>query len=144
MLSSTPPFHSPAISPASSAPSRRSLLAGSASSRHKSFGPTFQERFCRHHGLAKADYTRAVLLRSLYPHARLLRPVLLWLNPDYFGPDLDFVRSVGLMRSRRDYAGEAADFHHADVTRDFLRGPLRLRVSAERLRRIVDATWGEE
>jgi hypothetical protein len=101
--------------------------------------PTFAEAFCRRHALAPGEFEAAVLRGALYPMARVLRP-LLALDRDYFAPDRDFVRGVGRLRTAADFMPEAEDFAQHPENRGLLRRRLRLRVSARRLHRLVEAT----
>lgn len=101
---------------------------------------TFAEEFCRVHELEPEQFEAEILKRALYPAARLLRPVLA-LDRDYFTPDLDFIRGVGRMRHPDAFTIEARDFAHHPENRGFRRETLRLRVSARRLRDLVEATF---
>lgn len=98
---------------------------------------TFSEAFCRRHNLPPERYVRAVLTRSMYPHARLVAPIIRLLSTDHFTADIDLVRGVGRIRSPRDFQTELADFAHHPANEGFLRETLRLRVSAKRLQDLV-------
>lgn len=78
--------------------------------------------------------------RALYFHARPLR-TLLGILPDYFAADREFLRCVGDIRSRRFFHAEAGEFHAHASNRGICRRFLRLRVSAERVRQIMEETW---
>lgn len=78
--------------------------------------------------------------RALYLHARPLRRLLATL-PDYFAAEREFLRGVGDIRSRRFFHAEAGEFHTHAANRGICRRFLRLRVSAERVRRIMEETW---
>ena len=101
----------------------------------------FAQKFCVHYGVGPADYCRAALEHALYPHARLLCPVITFFNSEFFAPDRDFVNNVGLLTRRRDFSIEADEFHYQRANRDFLRRWLRLRASATRLQRLVNTLW---
>lgn len=91
--------------------------------------------YCSRHELPPEQFETAVFHYGLYPHARLLR----WLfDREYFTADLEFIRSVANLRSRRDFSAEATGFHQHPDNRSFLRRVLRLRVSASRIRRLLD------
>lgn len=103
--------------------------------------PTFRERYCAHFGLRNEEFETHLFLRGLNFHARPLR-WLLNLLPDYFSADHDFVRSVGDLRSRRFFHAEAGEYSTHALNRGILRRWLFLRVSAERVRLIMERTWG--
>ena len=103
--------------------------------------PTFRERYCAQVGLAAHQFEPHVFERALYLHARPLRWVL-ELIPDYFAADHDFIRSVGDLRSRRFFHAEAGEYSTHARNRGVLRRWLFLRVSAERVRRLMEAHWG--
>lgn len=105
--------------------------------------PTFRERYCRSYGLANEEFEQHIFRRGLYPHAALLR-WLLGAIPEYFAADREFIRSVGDIRSRRFFHAEAGEYQMHLANRGFLRRWLRLRVSAERVRRCMEQHWGDE
>jgi hypothetical protein len=109
-------------------------------SAETSIPPTFRERYCRQCDLRPDEFEEHLFRRALYPHARLLRPVL-ELMDGFFGPDREFLRGVGDLRSRRLFHGEAAEYHAQSDRRRVLRRWLRLRVSAERTRVLMEACW---
>jgi hypothetical protein len=65
--------------------------------------PTFSEHYGARHRLPAADFDRAVLRRILYPHARLLAPLIRLTQPDYFDADLDLVRTVARILRLRQF-----------------------------------------
>jgi len=104
---------------------------------------TFAEIYCEQTGLPPAKFGRVLLWRGLYPQARLLKPLLHLLGRDYFAADRDFVYGVGQLRRISDFASEAAEFHSHPANHSLLRRRLRLRVSARRLRRLVEEAFVE-
>lgn len=102
---------------------------------------TFAEKFCTVRNVHPSDYEKVVLRISLHPTARILRPILN-LNANYFSADRDFVRCVGRIMRLGDFQSEAYDFAHHPDGRGFLHRTLQLRVSAERLQRLVRETLG--
>jgi hypothetical protein len=97
---------------------------------------TFAEKFCAKHGLPPEKYDKSVLRRSLYPAARLLRPVLV-LKANYFAADHEFIRRVGRLTRLGGFEAEVNEFLYDPNNRGFLRRVFKLRASARRLRRIV-------
>ena len=102
--------------------------------------PTFAEVYCRRHALPPERFERAVLARALYPHARVLAPFIRLLWPEHFAADLDLVRNTGQLCRVRDFSVEAAEFAYHPANHPGLRQILRLRVSVQRLRHLVQAT----
>lgn len=104
-------------------------------------GLSFRERYCAQHGIQLPEFEEHLFPRALYLHARVFRGVLATV-PDYFATDREFLRSVGDLRSRRFFHAEAGEYHTATGSRGLLHRWLRLRVSAERVRQIMEETWG--
>jgi len=102
---------------------------------------TFRERYCAHWQILSEQFEEHLLAHALYPHARVLRPVLQLLVRGYFLPDREFLRQVGNLRSRRLFHAEAAEFHATEVGGKFLRRWFRLRVSAEKVRVRMEECW---
>jgi len=93
------------------------------------------------HRIDLPAFEEHLLGRALYPHVRPVRKLLQQI-PDYFTSDHEFIRSVGDLRSRRFFHAEAGEYSTHASNRGLLRRFLRLRVSAERTRRIMEETWG--
>lgn len=68
------------------------------------------------------------------------RPIywLLGLNREYTSPDFDFVRSVGDLRTRRQFRDEAAEYFYHPGNSGLFRKVLRLRLSSRRLQEIFE------
>lgn len=105
---------------------------------------TFAELYCEKHGLKPEQYDSVVLARALYPHARLLAPLVSFIRPEYFAADIDFVRSVARLRRFREFFYEAEEFAHHPANRGFMRLTANLRISSRTLRRMVRATLHPE
>ncbi len=105
---------------------------------------TFAELYCETQGIAPERYTDVVLSRCLYPHARLVAPLVRFLWPNYFAADLDFVRSVGRLRRFREFSYEVEEFAHHPANRGFWRLSANVRVSSRALRRMVRNTLHPE
>ena len=99
----------------------------------------FAQKYCLRLGVAREDFVDVMLARTLYPHARWLRPVLGTLNPNFFAADRDFLAGIGRLWRRRDFVIEEKDFRHNPANHGFLRRALRLRVSVRRTRSLVNA-----
>ncbi len=101
---------------------------------------TFSEAYCRQHKLPPEDFERAVLAAALYPHARLLAPLIRSAWPNHFVADLDLIRSAGRLRRLRDFSVEVTEFLYHPANIGSLRQVFRLRVSTQRLRQLVQKT----
>lgn len=117
-----------------------SLVAGSPGLLTGAMGLTFRERYCSIHRIDPSGFERHLLARALYLHAVPLRGLLAAL-PDYLAADHEFLRSAGDLRSRRFFHAEAGEFHAHASNRGICRRFLRLRVSAERVRQVMEETW---
>jgi hypothetical protein len=104
---------------------------------------TFSERFCAQSRIEPARYREAVMRRVLYGHARILRPLLRLVSPDYFAADHDFIEGVGRITQRREFGVEAEEFAHHPGNRGFWRRALRLRASVGRMQRLVNDVFGD-
>ena len=97
---------------------------------------TFRDQFCAQTGVAAANFESALLTLTLYPTARLLRP-LLALIPRYFDDEINFVRQGGDIKRPADYLACETEYLESDGYRDFLHCRLRLRISCRRMRKAV-------
>ena len=95
--------------------------------------PTFATSYCSQHRIPAVEFERVVLRRILYPHARLLAPLIRAIQPEYFSAELELVRAVGSIRHLRNFHAACADYRlqlkHAGAARRLL----RLRGSARAL-----------
>jgi hypothetical protein len=103
---------------------------------------TFAEAFCSQHGLSKEEFNEAVFRRSLYPLARLLRPVLALL-PGYFIADREFIAGAGHITRMRELDQDAFAFANHPSNRGVLRRVFRLRVSAGKMGSLVRSALRE-
>lgn len=100
--------------------------------------------YCEHSGLPPDQFHRAVLRRTLYPHARLLAPLIRFFKPSFFVADYDFVEGVGRVVNRRTFRLEVGDFQSCLENRRFSRRVLRLRVSVGRMAGLVERVLRED
>jgi hypothetical protein len=102
---------------------------------------TFRERYCAHHRIPVDQFEESLFRRTLYGHVRLIAPLWRLVAPEWFEVDREFIRTVGLLRSRRMFHAEAGEFHGGEMGRKFGRRWLRVRVSADRVREEMEACW---
>ena len=98
---------------------------------------TFGELFCERYHLPPESYVREMLRRTLYPRARMVAPFIRFFSPGFFDADRDFIRGVGLIRRAEDLGDEVTGFHLHPRNRGFLRRALKIRVSCQRVSRVV-------
>lgn len=101
---------------------------------------TFAERFCEDHGLSSEEYAPVVLNRCLYPHARFCRWLVALFKRRHFEADYDFVHDAGRLMRFRDFDLAVDEFLYHPGNCGLARRVLRLRVSSQRLRRLVRET----
>ena len=104
----------------------------------------FRELYCERCRIDAKDFEPHLFLRALYPSARLLHRLLSEESRRrYFELDREFVRAVGLLRSRRAFRDESSYFARDPANGGFLRQVLRLRVSGHRMGALVDEIMAE-
>jgi hypothetical protein len=117
-------------------------MATANSSSISPFGD-FEQKLCARLGVASDRYLDTALRRTLYPHARLVRPLLQWVAPAFFDADLEFLQGVGRLWRRPDFKIEVWDYRYHPANRGWFRRVLRLRVSVERTQRLVESLLAE-
>jgi hypothetical protein len=97
---------------------------------------SFQALYCDRWGVSPDRFRNDLLARTVYPHARLLAP-LLRLMTGHFQADYEFIDDVAHLE-RVELFHDAMDSYVGHFSnRGFLRRGLRLRISARRMWRIV-------
>ena len=90
----------------------------------------FADLFCSRFRCTAAAYERRAFRELLYPHARLIAPVLRAIHPTWFAEDLKFIRDLGEATDRRDALSCAATFQSVNASKkSLLRAWLKIRVS---------------
>jgi len=100
----------------------------------------FEERYCEQHNLTLEEYPRHLRNRAFYPHARFIAPILTLFNGDYLAADNDFIQDVGQLTRFNEFFSSSFEYIHHPANRGFLRRYCRIRISTERMRRIVRRT----
>ena len=103
--------------------------------------PTFAEAFCSQHGIPPEKYGNAVFWRTLYWRAIPFIWLLPLLNIDHFTADRDLIKSVGLLKQLRGFSVEAERFHQHPCNRGMIRWRFCMRISSNRLRSLIKATF---
>jgi hypothetical protein len=94
---------------------------------------TFAARYSARHGLSTEKYEPTVFLRSLYPHARLLHPLISFIVPNFFEADHHLVDTMGRTTRLREFGSACMVYRHHLAHASAARRFLRLRVSVRRL-----------
>jgi len=97
----------------------------------------FIDLYCQQQGIDPGEFAPHLFQRALYPQARPLVGLLGFLRRDYFQADRFFIEDVARLQCYEDFHLVGVDYsqHHSNGW--FPRRVLRLRVSTERMRRIV-------
>ncbi len=94
--------------------------------------PTFERLFCALYRCAPAQFEERALKKLLYPHARLMAPFLMAVNPDFFFQDLRLIQHLRQSTDVRDATNDLMNFKDAAANQGFWRGSLRLRISGRK------------
>lgn len=101
---------------------------------------TFAELYCEAHALSPEEFAPVVLNQCLYPHVRLCGWLVTLFHRRYFEADYDFVHDAGRLMRFRDFDLAVDEFLYHPGNRGFWRRVLRVRISSQRLRRLVRTT----
>lgn len=106
--------------------------------------PTFQERFCAHFGCAPSRYQTRALRRGLFFRARLIYWVMHFLRPDFFHEERQLVQTIGKKSRVSDIKYDIDFYQHKYVSSSARRGILHVRISGNRLLRVVREVYGDD
>ncbi|HEY1108260.1 MAG TPA: hypothetical protein VGE76_06500 [Opitutaceae bacterium] len=98
---------------------------------------TVSKDFCQRQGIAPEHFEAIAFNRALYPHARLLRGIVAFFQPEFFAIDREMVRAAGATASARDFRLEELEFHSHPENAGLLRRRLLLRISTRRLYQLL-------
>ncbi len=104
----------------------------------------FTDIYCQREHLATERFAGHLLQRTLYPHARVLAPLLRTLDRQHFLADNEFVQDVGNLTRTAHFAAVMQDYSKHYANHGILRRTLRLRISVRRMQRLVFETFAEE
>ena len=102
---------------------------------------TFTEICCAREGLSPEALPAVLFRRTLYPHARLVAPLVRRLDRRHFLADYEFIEDVGHLRSLADFSLALGSYVEHPANWGFLRRRLRIRVSARRMLLLVRAAF---
>lgn len=94
--------------------------------------------YCQRFSITPQQFSRDLLKRTIYGHAKWLLKVLGALSPSYLQADYDFIDSVGRIRRFSEYDQAVREyFDHPMNQNNPLRQRLLIRISTVRMRRVV-------
>ena len=99
---------------------------------------TFRTAVCGRFRLAEDQYRRFIFHRCLSLHARLLLPLLKRCRPHLFDEDFQMIEALGGTKNWQQFRWKITLYQDYMINDVFLRGPLRLRVSARKLHALAD------
>ena len=105
---------------------------------------TFSDTYCDQHRCSRAQFVTRVFWRALYPHARLVAPLILLVNRDYFSADRALILGVAAATSMQRVREEVRDYYSDSSNRGWLRHVLGIRVSGQRLKNIARRYLAED
>lgn len=104
----------------------------------------FKTLFCEQFNCPPAKYAENAFRRCLYPHARVLAPIIHLLAPSYFTLDYELLQGLSAAVDLTDVRACVDNFSQANSwSGSFFRTVLRLRVSGRRTTRLADQLFQE-
>ncbi len=100
------------------------------------------ERYCVLHGIPPEDFIPHIRRKVLHPHARFIVPVIVLFKSNYLVPDNDFIDDVGQITHYSEFSASVAEYFYHPANIGILRQRLLVRVSSERMRRLVKQILG--
>jgi hypothetical protein len=94
--------------------------------------------FCEQFACPLAEFEERVFRQCLYPHARIIAPLLRSLNPSWFQRDLLFAHYFGNAKNGQEITTEIDHLCYQDrIHPRFSRNTLRLRISGRKAHEIA-------
>ncbi|MCC5838635.1 MAG: hypothetical protein JJT96_00810 [Opitutales bacterium] len=104
--------------------------------------PTFQDRFCEYFACDPCRYQTRALRRGLFLRARLIYWMMHFLRPDFFYEERKLVETIGRKSRVSDIKYDIDFYQHKYVSSSTRRGILHVRISGNRLLRLVREVYG--
>jgi len=102
---------------------------------------TFSQLYAAQTGTPPAAVERQLLQCCLYPHARLLLPLLIRVTPQLFAADIDMIHDVAQLTDPEAFDDDAYAHRHHPAAGGIWRRAFHLRLSTQRLHRLVRAAF---
>lgn len=111
----------------------------------RSVSPKFQQLFCEYSECPLESFEPVFFRLNLYTHARLLAPIIRWLDPDFFHEDYGVVHEIAGVDCAKVYQMEVSRFYGRNVRdRNLLRKMFFLRISGKKLVRWKKRIFGPD
>lgn len=105
---------------------------------------TFREAFCDYYRCPPEEFVVRATRKSLRWRARLLRPLILFFNPEHFKPDFEFLEMLGSARSWKDVHAAMGAFESNNRLRGgFYRNRCKFRASGRRVAALITRVLGD-
>jgi hypothetical protein len=89
--------------------------------------------FCKRFKCPPSEFGKRALRKCLYLHARIIAPLLDWLNPSCFERDRVFIDYFGKATTQKEVTAEREALKYQDHTEPrFARRALRIRISSRK------------
>ncbi|MCC5806688.1 MAG: hypothetical protein JJU00_10215 [Opitutales bacterium] len=98
---------------------------------------SFRDHFCRELSCPPEAFEREVMRRCLFRRARLLYPWIELFNGDFFFHERKLIERIANERNLNDIRHDIDFYQHKFVSMSARRGAFRIRISGQRLIRIV-------
>jgi hypothetical protein len=98
---------------------------------------TFSEIYCQRHRCDRAEFVTRIFWRTLYPHARIIAPLILLLDRDYFSADRALILGVADAATMQRVREEVREYYWDSSNRGWLRRNAHIRISGQRLKNLA-------
>lgn len=98
---------------------------------------SFAQLYAEQTGTPPGEVERQLLRRCLYPHARLLQPILAVVAPGIFAADIDMIHNVAQVTDAYEFTYDARAHRHHPAAGGIARRCFFLRLSTHRLHHLV-------
>ncbi len=94
--------------------------------------------FCERFRCDPADFEKRVFWKCLYPHAKVIAPLIRLVSPGLFERDYHFIRGFGNAKDWKDAKSEILALRYEDRFHPrFLRNALRIRISRRKANQLA-------
>ena len=99
---------------------------------------TFREAFCKYYECAPEEFVVRATRKALHRRARLLKPLILFFNPEHFKPDFEFLERLGAARNwQQVHAAIGAFESNNRLSGGLARNRFKLRASGRRASALI-------
>ncbi len=99
--------------------------------------PNFREIYCEQHRCTPAQFSRKVFWACLYHHAKIVAPLLLLVNYDFFSADRTLISSAAEATNMKRIRDDVREFFWDSTNSGWLRRRLNIRMSGQRLKNLA-------